>query len=266
MQTFKYNTEIPDRLAVLMETIEPHRQSVLEHPVYGTLKTLDDVRVFMSHHVFAVWDFMCLLKTLQQKLTCVEVPWLPTVDSQSRRLINEIVLEEESDEITSGVYRSHYELYRSGMDACGASTRAIDALLEALSRGATIHEALATREIPAHVVTFATATARVLQGGQTHEIAGAFTMGREGAIPGMFRALIGRLRGRYPEELGVLVDYLERHIELDDERHGPMALQMLSNVCGDSEERWLEATQASIDALTARRALWDGVCATLRSH
>ena len=91
-------------------------------------------------------------------------------------------------------------------------------------------------------------------------------MGREGAIPDMFRALVERLRRRYPEELGVLMDYLERHVELDSERHGPMDLQMLSNVCGDSEERWQEATQASIDALTARRALWDGVYATLRSH
>ncbi|MBR59127.1 MAG: heme oxygenase [Myxococcales bacterium] len=255
-----------DRLTALLEAVGPHRIKILEHPVYERLNTLDDVRAFMGSHVFAVWDFMCLLKALQRKLTCVDVPWIPVGDKETRRLINEIVLAEESDEMTPGSFQSHYEMYRTAMETCGASSEAIDTLMDALRRGASMEESLLCSAIPDHVRAFSGATARVIQGEKIHAIAGAFTIGRESTIPSMFRELVRRLRGRHPKELSVLVDYLDRHIELDDEHHGPMAMKMLSNLCGDSDEKWKEATAAAIDALTARHILWDGVCKNLKAH
>ena len=88
------------------ESLRPLRQQVVEHPVYRHIETLADVRLLMEHHVFAVWDFMSLLKALQRHLTCVTVPWVPQGDRHSRRLINEIVLAEESDEECGGGYQT----------------------------------------------------------------------------------------------------------------------------------------------------------------
>lgn len=84
--------------------------------MYERLQTLPDLRCFMEHHVFAVWDFMSLLKVLQRELTCTAVPWVPTANAPARRLVNEIVLEEESDLDSEGRPTSHFELYVRAME------------------------------------------------------------------------------------------------------------------------------------------------------
>src|SRR6185437_5865492 len=98
----------------LKSAVEPARLKVVSHPLYQELNSLEAVVTFMVHHVFAVWDFMSLLKTLQSSLTCVQVPWVPSGPTASRRLINDIVLVEESDELGAG-FISHFELYLAGM-------------------------------------------------------------------------------------------------------------------------------------------------------
>src|SRR5258706_12052917 len=105
----------------LEEAVRDGRKSVTGHPIYGALKNHDAIVTFMEHHVFAVWDFMSLLKSLQRNLTCVELPWVPTGPTGSRRLINDIVLVEESD-LLGGGFISHFELYLNGMDEAGADT------------------------------------------------------------------------------------------------------------------------------------------------
>ena len=98
----------------LEEQIAQARGAVVKHPLYAALNSQPAIRTFMEHHVFAVWDFMSLLKSLQRNLTCVEVPWVPTGPTGSRHLINDIVLVEESDELRGG-FISHFELYLLGM-------------------------------------------------------------------------------------------------------------------------------------------------------
>ena len=108
----------------LLASLRPLREQVVDHDVYQQMKTVAHVRVLMEHHVFAVWDFMSLLKALQRRLTCVEVPWIPQGDAVGRRLVNELVLEEESGEQRAGRYLSHFELYRAAMTGlAGRSNR-----------------------------------------------------------------------------------------------------------------------------------------------
>ncbi|MFQ5972010.1 MAG: DUF3050 domain-containing protein [Alphaproteobacteria bacterium] len=245
----------------LLSTLDNARQRLGTHEVYRCLQTIEDVRIFMEHHVFAVWDFMCLLKTLQQRLTCVSVPWLPKHKPGVRRLINEIVLEEESDECADRGYISHFELYRSAMTEAGADTTCIDAFVRLLEAGASVPEALERAQAPIAARNFVENTWQVIGREPTHAIAAAFTFGREEPIPGMFRAVIERLEGRFPGRMARFTAYLDRHVQLDEAHHAPMAVEMLVELCQHDADKWNEARAAALGSLEARLALWDAVVA-----
>ena len=137
----------------LEEQITPARDVVVSHPMYSKLDTREAITTFMEHHVFAVWDFMSLLKSLQRNLTCVEVPWVPTGPTGSRRLINDIVLVEESDEL-QGEFISHFELYIEGMAQAGADTSVIGNFIDLLRTGMPVSEALDEAKVPAASAEF----------------------------------------------------------------------------------------------------------------
>lgn len=240
--------------------LAPLRQRLCAHRLYSRLGTLDDVRLFLQHHVFAVWDFMSLLKALQRALTSVDVVWRPRGDVEARRLINEIVLGEESDDDAGG-YASHYELYRRAMREAGADGAAIDAVLTQVVAGADVFAAL--RAAPGPARRFCTTTFEIVHDGSLPAIAAAFTLGREDVIPDMFTALVDDLHQRHPGGLPTLVDYLRRHIELDGERHGPMAARLLAHVCGDDAAKWTAAADGAERAIRARLLLWDELVAML---
>ena len=220
---------------------------------------LAPLRTFMESHVFAVWDFMSLLKSLQQRLTCVRTPWQPPADPTSARLINEIVLVEESDQVSEGQYGSHFELYMKAMDEVGANTRPIKGFLRALRDGQTVASALAMTQVPSSTKAFVMNTMATV-GRQTHEVAAAFLLGREAVIPAMFEQVLHVTRSM---EVPMLNWYLERHIEVDGDEHGPAGWQLLGRLCGNDMRRWAEAEASARRALHARRALWDGVCEAL---
>ncbi|MFI9269473.1 DUF3050 domain-containing protein [Kitasatospora sp. NPDC052896] len=247
-------------LTGLQRAIEPVRQEVVTHPVYRELTSLDRVRTFLGSHVYAVWDFMSLLKTLQRRLTCVEVPWVPTGPTASRRLINEIVLAEESDELGEG-YTSHFELYLAGMDRAGADTGPVTAFLELLRAGTPVREAARRADVPPAAAAFIGTTWDIIEHAPVHCQAAAFAFGREDLIPEMFHQVIGieDTEGR----LEPFKDYLARHIEVDGEQHTPMAMQMLIDLCGTDRTRWVECASTVRTALRARAELWDAILAEL---
>ena len=227
----------------LQVRLRPLRDRLLNHEVYRLLKTRKHVRIFMEHHVFAVWDFMSLLKSLQRHLTGVTLPWFPKPNRLSRRLINEIVLEEESDEDMEGGYASHFELYRAAMEQSGADTSKIDQFLNRLHKRQTVPAALETANVPKAARAFVQTTWGIVESGSVHQIAAAFTLGREELIPDMFRSFLGDLQKQFPDQLTLLRYYMERHVQLDEERHTPMALRMLTDLCGDDDGKWQEANQ-----------------------
>ena len=253
-----------EQLQQLAERLKPLYDKLAKHPLYASLETVEDLHVFMEAHVFAVWDFMSLLKALQRGLTCVEVPWTPSTFVASRRLINEIVLGEESD-VYGTEPVSHFELYLRGMRECGASTAAIEMLLTGLREGAGWKQALSISGAPEAAQRFVRSTFAAIETGKLHAIAAAFTFGREDLIPDMFRGFIRDQNERLHGGLHLMRWYMERHIEVDGEEHGPMALQMVAELCGADEAKWREAAEAAEAGLSARLALWDGIAASLQT-
>jgi hypothetical protein len=239
----------------LLRRLEPVRAQLQRHSIYESLHRAEDVCIFMEHHVFAVWDFMSLLKSLQRELTCVNVPWVAVGSPRIRRFINEIVLEEESDEI-DGQAVSHFELYHAAMTEIGADTHAIDAMVTAVSRGTAVDLALRQSGGPVGAQAFVRKTFEIISSAKPHMIAAAFTFGREEPIPNMFRTLVNALSGQDKDKLRSLIKYLDRHIALDEDQHTPKAVEMLAELCGEDSTRWEEATQAALTALSARLGLW----------
>ena len=246
------------RVEALQGGLQPLYRQLATHPLYRSLSQGEDLRVFMQSHVFAVWDFMSLLKTLQRGLTCVDVPWLPSAAPESRRLVNEIVLGEESD-VYEGMAISHFELYLLAMHRANASTASIDALIAALHEGHGIAAALDTCGAPPEARRFVHDTFSLIAPHGLHAVAAAFTFGREDLIPDMFRGMVRDLNRDLHGQLSTFVWYLERHIEVDGDEHGPMALRMVSQLCGEDDEKWAEAEEAATFALQSRLRLWDGI-------
>jgi hypothetical protein len=239
--------------------LAPFRVTLTTHRLYRLVTSIEDVRVFMEHHVFAVWDFMSLLKALQRLLTSVSLPWLPHGDPAARRLVNTIVLGEESDEDGAGGYLSHFEMYLAAMEEAEADTVPIRRFVDEVRAGRSVGRAVGLAGAPAAARDFVRHTWAIASCGKAHRIAAAFTLGREEIIPQMFVGLIAELRKRLPGTLGRFHAYLERHVELDGNEHAPMGLSMLEGLCGDDVAKRVEAHRVAKAVLTARCLLWDGI-------
>ncbi len=221
------------------------------------METVEDLRTFMESHVFAVWDFMSLLKALQASLTCVSAPWIPGKFPESGRMINEIVLGEESD-VYEGRAISHFELYLEAMRQAGANVGPIGAFIDRVREGFSVSRALDESGAPDEAQAFVRSTFSFISQNKPHVTAAAFTHGRENLIPAMFRQIVRDLRGGF-EGLGVFEYYLERHIEVDGDSHGPLALRMLEELCGNDPRKKIEAENAAAQAISARVKLWDAI-------
>jgi hypothetical protein len=239
------------------------RERLVQHPLYDELSTPERAKVFMKHHVFAVWDFFSLLKRLQREVSCLDVPWTPRGRSDHARFITEIVLAEECDEALGGGHTSHFELYLAAMEEVGADRAPIDAFVAALDAGQDPLEALRSEEIPPSVREFVTHTLGVAREGEPHEVAASFCHGRENLLPDVLGAVQEGL-GDAVDDAPTFKHYLERHITLDHDEHGPLALKLLRALCDGDPERMLEADAVATQAIEARSALWDGVLADVR--
>jgi hypothetical protein len=296
MKIARHPSAIRNRYVRLESDLKPMRDALVLHWVYNQVGDLSSLRTFMKSHVFAVWDFMSLLKTLQNRLTCMSVPWMPPEDPVSARLINEINLAEETGEVRTGLYMSHFELYLRAMEELGANRAPVETLLERLHNQSPLSQALTGLEVPQGTLDFVQHTINTTKM-STHEVAASFLFGREAIIPGMFKEILDReivaqgahkqssqLARRLKRRLeagwqyrnranlsarpaspgkNLLLLYLDRHIELDEGSHAPMASELLMHLCGNDTQKWAEATAAGESALLARHKMWDGVAKDL---
>lgn len=241
----------------LEQSIQLERQALLSHPLFASILTLDDVRLLMETHVYAVWDFMTLLKRIQRELTCVELPWTPPRHRDAARLINEIVVGEESDEMPDGGFASHLTLYLNAMDEIDADASVFRSFLEWVVRGMPPSLALELVPVPDAARVFVAGTLKTAQDGSLEEVLAHFLFAREDVIPAMFSRLLKSWA--VPESSApMFCHYLKRHIELDNEKHTPAARRLIAEVIGTCEQEELLARSARA-AIRARIALWDGV-------
>jgi hypothetical protein len=232
-----------------------HHEKLATHSLYTNIKTIDDLKLFMETHIFAVWDFMSLLKRLQKDITCVEIPWRPSpYPKKMVRLINEIVLGEESDLDQAGEPIDHFSLYINAMKELGANPSRLLNLTTDLNFNKWCSPAEAS---------FVKFNLNLASSGKIHEVAAAFFFGREKIIPDMFTSILSDLDknfiGADSTKFPHLRYYLERHIEIDGGEHSHLAHECLVALCGDDEMKWLEAKSAGVKSLILRSALWDEV-------
>lgn len=234
------------------------RKQLKYHELYNNLQEIEDIKIFMEHHVYAVWDFMSLLKSIQNHLTTTQVPWIPSKTPQLARFINEIVFAEESDINEVGEAKSHFEMYLDAMIQIGANTTKIDNFLSFINDGSSIKSAINKTDLPQKITDFINFTFSIINTNQPHLIAAAFTFGREDIIPDMFFGIINKSK-THQQKTEKLKYYLERHIELDGDDHGPLSLQMIDQLCGDDDIKWNETLFTAKESLTHRIELWNAI-------
>lgn len=246
--------------------VESLRVKLEAHPIYAAIQTLDDLRVFMQHHVYSVWDFMSLIKYLQHQVAPARWPWTPGKDASVQRFINELVLEEETDVALPGQegHTSHFLLYLAAMREIGANSDTPVRFVE-IAGEQGIAAALASGLAPAPSAAFTRATFGFIDSGKPHAVAAALALGREHVIPSMFRAFLSRMAVSEAQAPSFHY-YLNRHVHLDEDFHAPLSLRLLAALVGDDPSKWREAEAAAEAAVDARMTFWDGVLAALPSQ
>lgn len=246
-----------------LENVRKLRKELATHPVYAAVTDMNDLTIFMQHHIYSVWDFMSLVKYLQNQIAPARTPWLPFGDAQVQRFINDIVLEEESDEgipLEDGTttYTSHFNLYVQAMEEVKEGSSQLIREFVSTVASDSLDIAKETIKVPSAAKEFMETTFDFINSDKPHVVAAAFALGREHIIPEMFRALLDKMKISR-EQANVFHYYLDRHIELDGDHHGPMSLRMLDLLCEGNEAKIVEAEEAALNAIRARIKFWDGV-------
>lgn len=247
-------------------TVEPLIHELEQHKIYDAIRKDQDVKTFMSHHIFAVWDFMNLAKVLQHVIAPSNAPWIPNrCPADITRFINEIILDEESDRVfKDSKISSHFDLYLEAMNQIGADTKGIKSFITHLKQHFSILSSLTLSHADPGVIKFVSYNDRLIQPDKPHVVAAAFAFGREIPLPKIFARIL-EVMEKHEMDCDIFKEYLERHIEIDGDKHSQLAEQMVSHFCGDDAYKWVEATSAANMALKVRLVFWDYIERELRS-
>lgn len=242
---------------VLNQQLTDFKNKLQEHPAFYSIQSLAELRTFTTCHIFLVWDYMSLLKSLQTKLTCVQTPWKPVQSPYTRYLINSLVLKEESDIAADGNYASHYEMYRNAMQVMKADTGLMDNLMAHVETNMPVIKAIELSNIPGPLKDFLEYTFWVVQKSSLHEQAAVLCYGREGFGHQLLFHRLMALEESHKEDVQPFLYYLKRKNEINEKYHSQLSAILLEQLCGDDEKKWHEATQAANQSLRNRIRLFD---------
>ncbi|USE35917.1 DUF3050 domain-containing protein [Endozoicomonas sp. SCSIO W0465] len=238
--------------------LRPLQEQLFNHAIYQKIDSLEKLSIFMEAHVFTVWDFMSLAKRLQLEFTSMQLPWAPVPDVRSARFINEIILYEETDKDLNGIPMSHLEMYLAAMREVSADTSKIEQVIYSIKTGVPWQQALVVAEVPEYIQAFVSDTLKVAQYGSLTEVTSYFLFGREDAIPGMFSSLLNHWD--IPQEsVPAMTYYLNRHIDLDGNEHGPAAEGLLKQCINGNKTAEASAVVMAKEAISSRIRFWDGL-------
>jgi hypothetical protein len=197
---------------------------------------------------------MSLLKTLQHATVPTGNLWLPTEGTRSdiARLINEIVLCEETDISPDGNSSiSHFDLYLQAMLEVNADIVPIREYLKKVSSTGL------TLGLPDVVESFVETTFKAIRSGP-HCAAASFCYGRETVIPSMFKRILNQINIS-ETEAPKFYDWLNRHIQVDSEDHGPASLDLVNILCDNDPVLFAEANEAGHKSIDDKIEFWDSV-------
>jgi len=257
------NMKSPEQyLNNLINKLAPHQEKLKSHRLYKLLNSVDSIKIFMEFHVFAVWDFMSTVKALQNSVACQNIPWMPKPNPSLTRLVNSIILDEECDLDINNEPKSHFVMYLEAMEEMGVKTTTIDKFISTVRAQNSVAAGL--KPLNKGVQEFMTETFKIINSNKVHEIASAFTFGRENMIPTMFIQILSQ--EGWKDEKKKLIYYMDRHVEVDGDEHGPAALKMVQIMCGDDPKKWEEAEQATLQALRARDKFWSAIASEIETR
>ena len=246
----------------IKKELEPFHLRLDQHPINESIDLLEKLKVFMAHHIFSVWDFMNILKTLQLEFTCMSIPWRPVDYPELARFIHEIVLEEESDDI-SGSITSHFSYYVHALSVIDPDNSIASSFLQDLESEKSYEDLIQASYIPKAAQEYLKANYQLIYQKPILEVAAVFAFGRELLIPRLFRHLLDQFKAFEHPEIKDFVLYLERHIDLDEDHHGPLAEKMVLSLMGSKKD--IETVKrVAKNALEARVLFWDGILNALK--
>lgn len=246
---FIQNIQATSKITLLEKKLSTLHEELSGHDVYKNLLNIQNLRVFMEYHVFAVWDFMTLLKGIQKNITCTQIPWRPsTYPKELVRLVNSMVLDEESDIDHNNEACDHFSLYVRAMEELGADSKPIKSFLKNLDIDQLT---MPLREFVQFNITMA-------QSYPLHILVGVFYFGRENLIAKIFEPILENLKSFSHNTIPKsLIYYLQRHVELDGSTHSTQCKKLLETVCMDNPKSYQEALSFGIQACLLRKKLWD---------
>ena len=260
------NIENISPIDAIQTNLAPLYQQIAKHPLIPRLGELAVLKLFMSQHVFIVWDFVNLIKTLYSRLTHTQLPWLPSENPSAVRLLYEILIEEETDldPNSNRQYCSHLSLYQQAMRACGADQRPFNTMIRLLEQNKPWETALKEAAVFPSTYQFVRQTLITCEQAPLPSLAAYFVFGREAMIPDLFKPWLAALKQQKEQKaVAPLIYYLERHIELDSDAHFPKAVEMLTKLCAGNQQHWASVQQAAQNALYARLQFLEGMLLSL---